>query len=60
MKRDTSKCICVLIFDNASLMDEESWSLILRIHVNCFNICTVLLVDQDKKGNTIMPKLDIL
>lgn len=59
LKRDSSKDCCVLIFDNASIMDEESWSLILRVHSQCSNICTVMIVGQDSKGNAILPKLEI-
>ena len=31
-KKERESSICVLIFDNASIMDEESWSLLLRVH----------------------------
>jgi len=39
-------------------MDEESWSLLLRVYNQCSNIAILLVVDQDFKGNPIMPKLE--
>jgi hypothetical protein len=57
--RDLARGVHIFIFDNASLMDEESYSLLLRCESKCTSICTILLVGQDSKGNAIMPQLKI-
>ena len=46
---------CILIFDKMSLMDQESWTLVLRVYNQCSNICFLMITNQDFKGNPIMP-----
>jgi len=48
--------MCTLIFDNFSYMEEESWSLMLRVFDSCKNICIVCLVNIDHKQQLLMPK----
>lgn len=41
--------MCILIFDNFSYMEEESWSLLLRVFDTCKNISIVCMVNIDHK-----------
>lgn len=43
--RDLTKQICILIFENAHLLEEESWSLILRLYGTCSNISIIMVVN---------------
>ena len=52
-----AKQFCILIFDNAHMLEEESWTLILRLYANCQNICIVMSVNQSFRGTPIMPIL---
>lgn len=57
----SSKQMCILIFDNAHLLEEESWSLILRLQSGARssnNLCITMVANQDFKGAPIMPKLE--
>lgn len=45
----------ILIFDNSSLMDSESWALLNRVYKRCSNIAIILLTELDQKGNSILP-----
>ena len=48
----------MLIFDNATLLEEESYSLLLRLFDSCGNVVMLLIVDQDHKSLPIMPSLE--
>ena len=39
-------------------MDEESYSLLLRLYHMCKNLCFILVVGQDSHGSPAMPFLD--
>ena len=56
--RDLAKQMCILIFDNAHLLEEESWSLILRLYGSCSNVSIIMVVNQTFKGSPIMPQLE--
>lgn len=49
---------CVLIFDQASMMENESYLLILKVFMQCHNVVIFTLLDQDNKGQPIFPKQD--
>jgi hypothetical protein len=53
-KKDQSK-LCILVFDQASIMEEESWSLLLRVYQECSNMVIITITDQDQKGNPMYP-----
>jgi hypothetical protein len=36
---------CILVFDQASIMEEESWSLVMRVFQNCQNIVIITIMD---------------
>ena len=40
------------------MMEEESWTLMLRVFSQCSALAIVLILDQDGKGNPIFPKLE--
>mmetsp|Transcript_37080 Transcript_37080/g.56890 ORF Transcript_37080/g.56890 Transcript_37080/m.56890 type:complete len:142 (+) Transcript_37080:2479-2904(+) len=50
--------INIFIFDNASMMDEESYSLFLRLYNSVSSLCLIMIVGQDTQGNPEMPFLD--
>ena len=52
--------MCMLIFDNASSLEEESFSLLLRVFEECENIVILMIVDQDAKSLPIMPSLEAI
>jgi hypothetical protein len=39
-------------------MEEESYSLILRVFDQCSNVIILFLLDQDQKGDPTFPKLE--
>jgi hypothetical protein len=49
---------CVIVFDQVSLMDEESWTLLMRVFRECQNICFIMIASQSFGGNAITPKLE--
>ena len=48
---------CVLIFDNASEMDNTSYQLLLKVYSECNRICIITIIEEDDKGNAIFPTL---
>lgn len=50
----------MLIFDNATILEEESFSLLLRVYEECENIVMIMIVDQDHKSLPIMPTLEAI
>lgn len=56
--KELAKQMCILMFDNGHLLEEESWSLILRLYGSCSNICITMVVNQTFKGSPIMPQLE--
>lgn len=49
---------CILIFDNTSLMDNESWCLLMRVFQSCQNLVIICLADIDFKGNPVLPSFE--
>jgi hypothetical protein len=48
---------CIFIFDSASMMDEESVSMLVRLYSMANNFVCMMLVNQDSQGGPIMPQL---
>ena len=49
--------MCIFIFDNASMMEPESYALLLRVFRHCENVCIIMVVDIDAKSVPVMPQL---
>ena len=47
----------ILIFDNASEMDSNSYSLLLKVYTQCTNLCIITIILQDYKGDPIFPTI---